>query len=177
LIYANGVERVSLDSVMEASRASKSQLYHYFDNKDDLVREVIEFQTGRILDANSSQIERVDSFEALRAWREAVVAANRAGGAGGCPLGSLASELAAQSEDARRQIDQSFAAWGRVIETGLSRMKASGCLGPDADPKAISVAVLAAIQGGILLAKTAHSSAPLELALDMALGHIERYAV
>jgi len=70
-----------------------------------------------------------------------MVTANRAGGVGGCPLGSLANELAAQSEEARRQIDQSFGAWGRVIETGLSRMKASGCLKPSTDTKAISVAV------------------------------------
>jgi AcrR family transcriptional regulator len=38
LIYAKGAERVSLDEVMEATGASRSQLYHYFANKDDLVR-------------------------------------------------------------------------------------------------------------------------------------------
>ena len=32
LIYTKGIERVSLDEVMEASSVSKSQLYHYFDN-------------------------------------------------------------------------------------------------------------------------------------------------
>jgi TetR/AcrR family transcriptional regulator, transcriptional repressor for nem operon len=30
LIYEHGVERTSLDDVMAASGASKSQLYHYF---------------------------------------------------------------------------------------------------------------------------------------------------
>ena len=131
LIYAKGAGRVSLDEVMEASGASKSQIYHYFCSKDDLVREVIEFQTGRILQTNVPHLERLDSFEALRVWRDAVVAANRAGGGvGGCPLGSLASELASQSEDARHLLDQSFAAWNAVIETGLSRMKASGSIKP-----------------------------------------------
>lgn len=178
LIYAKGVERVSLDEVMEGSGASKSQLYHYFDNKDALVREVIDFQTGRILEANSLHLERLDSFEALRAWRDAMVAANRAGrGVGGCPLGSLANELAAQSEEARHQLDQSFAAWGTIIESGLSRMRERGQIGSSADPKAMAVAVLAAIQGGLLLSKTARNSQPLELALDMALSHVERSRV
>lgn len=177
LIYASGAERVSLDAVMEACGASKSQLYHYFDNKDDLVREVIEFQASRILQANTLHLGQLDSLEALRAWRDMMVAANRAGGVRGCPLGSLANELAAQSEDARHQLDQSFAAWSMVIETGLSRMRESGRIKSCADTKAIAVAVLAAIQGGILLSKTARNSHPLELALDMALSHIERHAV
>jgi AcrR family transcriptional regulator len=178
LIYAKGVERVSLDEVMEASGASKSQLYHYFDNKVALVREVIEFQTGRILEAISLHLERLDSFEALRAWRDVMVAANRAGGGvGGCPLGSLANELAAQSEEARLQLDQSFGAWSTIIELGLSRMRERGQIGSSADPKAMAVAVLAAIQGGLLLSKTARNSQPLELALDMALSHIERSRV
>jgi AcrR family transcriptional regulator len=178
LIYAKGAERVSLDAVMEATGASKSQLYHYFESKDALVREVIEVQTSRILAASSLHLESLDSFKALRIWRDAMVAANRAeGGVGGCPLGSLANELAAHSEEARDQLDESFAAWGKVIETGLCRMREKGQIKSDANPKAMSVAVLAAIQGGILLSKTARDSQPLELALDMALSHLERFAV
>lgn len=177
LIYAKGVERVSLDEVMEASSVSKSQLYHYFENKEALVREVIEFQTVRILDVHSSHLERLDSFEDLRAWCAAVVAANNlGGGVGGCPLGSLANGLAAQSEDARQQLDQSFAAWSKLIEVGLTRMRKSKTIKASADPKALAGAMLAAIQGGLLLAKTARSSKPLELALDMALSHVRYYA-
>jgi TetR/AcrR family transcriptional repressor of nem operon len=59
---------------------------------------------------------------------------------------------------------------------GLCRMRERGQIRIGADPKAMAVAVLAAIQGGILLSKTARSSQPLELALDMALSHVERYA-
>lgn len=55
-------------------------------------------------------------------------------------------------------------------------MRERGQIKPGANPKAISVAVLAAIQGGILLSKTARNSQPLELALDMALSHIESFA-
>lgn len=176
LIHAKGAERVSLDDVMDATGASRSQLYHYFANKDDLVRKVIELQTSRILAANSGHLEPLESFEALRLWCDAIIAANRAGGVGGCPLGSLANELATHSDEARHQLDQSFAAWGLVIENGLCRMRERGQIKPGANPKAISVAVLAAIQGGILLSKTARNSLSLELALDMALSHIESFA-
>jgi TetR/AcrR family transcriptional regulator, transcriptional repressor for nem operon len=178
LIYVGGAERVSLDEVMEASGTSKSQLYHYFADKDQLVREVIEFQASHILQNNAAYLGRLDSFEALRAWRDAMIAANRAAGrVGGCPLGSLANELAARSEQARKMLDQSFQAWSAIIEAGLSRMKKSGHISAAADTKVIAVAVLAAIQGGLLLSKTARNPEPLKVAFDMALSHIERHAV
>ena len=62
-----------------------------------------------------------------------------------------------------------------AIETGVSN-ESVRARRPSADTKAIAVAMLAAIQGGLLLAKTARNSEPLELAFDMALGHIERFA-
>jgi TetR/AcrR family transcriptional repressor of nem operon len=168
---------MNLDEVMEASGTSKSQLYHYFTDKSALVRAVIEHQTARILQANAVHLDSLDSFQALRAWRDALVAANEAqGGIGGCPIGSLANELAGQSEEARNLLVEGLAAWSRIIETGLVRMKERGRIVASADIQAISVAVLAAIQGGILLSKTARNSTPLQLAFDMALSHIERYA-
>lgn len=177
LIYVSGAARMNLDEVLEESGTSKSQLYHYFADKDALVREVIDFQTTRILQVNEVHLDRLDSFQALKAWRDVLVAANQAGGGiGGCPIGSLANELAAQSEVARKLLVVSFEAWRRIIEIGLVRMKECGRIVPTADTEAISIAVLAAIQGGILLSKTARNSRPLELAFDMALGHIERHA-
>jgi AcrR family transcriptional regulator len=59
--YAQGVERTSLDDVMAASGVSKSQLYHYFADKDALVLEVIARQTERVLDA---QVEPADEESA-----------------------------------------------------------------------------------------------------------------
>ena len=51
LVHLRGAACMSLDDIMEATGASRSQLYHYFDDKEGLVRDVIAFQTRRILDA------------------------------------------------------------------------------------------------------------------------------
>ena len=77
---------------------------------------------------------------------------------------------------ARKILVASFDAWRKIIEAGLVRMKERGRLVPTAGTEATSIAVLASIQGGILLSKTERISKPLELAFDMALGHIERHA-
>src|SRR5258707_2615317 len=89
LIYAHGVERTSLDDVMAATGVSKSQLYHYFADKDALVLEVIARQTERVLDAQRPHLEALDSLPALKAWRDTIVRLNRGAAGKGCPQGPM----------------------------------------------------------------------------------------
>lgn len=176
LIYAHGVERTSLDDVMAASGVSKSQLYHYFADKDALVLEVIDRQTERVLEAQRPHLEALDSLDALKAWRNAIVRLSRAAQGKGCPLGSLASELANDSDTARKRLADSFSMWRNRIENGLAKMRERGELAASADPHDLALALLSAVEGGLLLAKTAHSSRPLEVAIDMAIEHVTRQA-
>lgn len=175
LIYAHGVERTSLDDVMAASGVSKSQLYHYFADKDALVLEVIAKQTERVLDAQRPHLEALDSLPVLKAWRNAIVRLNKATQGRGCPLGSLASELVNDSEPARKRLADSFSIWRERIENGLTKMRKRGELAASADPHDLALALLSAVEGGLLLAKTAQSSRPLEIALDMAIDHVARH--
>jgi len=175
LIYAHGVERTSLDDVMAASGVSKSQLYHYFADKDALVLDVIAKQTERVLEAQRLHLGALDSLPALRAWRNAIVRLNKAAQGRGCPLGSLASELANDSEPARKRLADSFSTWRDRIENGLAKMRERGELASSADPHDLATALLSAVQGGLLLAKTTHSSRPLEIAINMAIEHVTRH--
>ena len=175
LIYARGVEQTSLDEVMAASGVSKSQLYHYFADKDALVLDVIARQTERVLDAQRPHLEALDSLPAFKAWRKAIIRLNKAAQGKGCPLGSLASELANDSEPARRRLADSFSMWRDRSENGLAKMRERGELSVSADPHDLALALLSAVEGGLLLAKTTHSSRPLELSLDMAIDHVARH--
>ena len=76
LIYEHGVDRTSLDEVMAASSVSKSQLYHYFADKDALVLEVIALQAERALAAQRPHLGALDSLRALRAWGQAIIRLN-----------------------------------------------------------------------------------------------------
>ena len=98
------------------------------------------------------------------------------GGFGGCPIGSLADELANHSPPSRKRLANSFETWASRIENALRNMKAKGRLKASAEPEELSLAVLAAIQGGLLLAKVSRTSRPLEIAFDMALDHVARCA-
>jgi AcrR family transcriptional regulator len=175
LIYARGVDRTSLDDVMAVSGVSKSQLYHYFADKGALVLEVITLQTERVLNAQQPHLGAMDSLKALRMWGDALIKLNARAHAKGCPLGSLASELANDCEAARTRLAASFAMWSDSIERGLTKMRQSGALSPSTNPHELAMALLSAVQGGLLLSKTMQTSRPLEIAIDMAIDHIVRH--
>jgi len=169
LATKRGVGETSLDDVMEASGASKSQLYHYFADKDALLREAAALQAERVLAAHGPLLDALDSLAAMRVWRDAVLALNRRTG---CPLGALVYQLPPSARRARTTVEDGLEAWRGMIEDGLARMQSRGELAPDAAPADMAFAVLSAVQGGLLLSRSAKSDRPLELAFDMALAHV-----
>jgi len=165
LIYERGVASTTLEDVRAAADVSGSQLYHYFADKEDLVQAVIRRQADVIV-ANQ---ERADlaSTEGLRAWREMVIAAARSGDArGGCPLGSLGSQLAETDPEARALVAAGFGRWSAAIAAGLRDLRAAGPLPAGIDPDDLAVTLLAALQGGLLLAQVQRDTRPLETAVD-----------
>jgi TetR/AcrR family transcriptional regulator, transcriptional repressor for nem operon len=175
LIFATGARETTLDDVKSAVGASKSQLYHYFSDKDELLRGVIDFQGMRIVEAQQPELGAIDSIASLKRWRDKVVQLSDAfGRIGGCPIGSLANELASHSENHRRALVAHFDHWAALIEDGLLKMQASGRLGPSLNPKTLSITILTAVEGGLLLAKLQRSSKALATVLDEIIRSIER---
>ena len=177
LVYERGFAGTSLDDVMAATGTSKSQLYHYFADKDALIREVIRAQLGRIMAAQEAAgLHEVSSWESLQRWCDHFVTATRTTqGAGGCPLGSLVGELADQSEPARRVLEQCFAEWQSYLSEGFAAMRNNGELAAQADPVELALTMLSALEGGLLMAQTMRSARPLELTMNMALQHMAGY--
>jgi TetR/AcrR family transcriptional regulator, transcriptional repressor for nem operon len=176
LIYAKGVESTTLDDVRAAADVSKSQLYHYFADKDALVREVISAQAAHVLAAQGTALTQLDSLAALRRWCDCILALNRGASNGGCPIGSLANELANKSEQARALLVAGFNSWEDRLTEGFAKMQENGELGRSAVPRDLAIGVLSAVQGGLLLAKTSRSEGPLKVALDMAFDHVASHS-
>jgi AcrR family transcriptional regulator len=176
-MYRHGVVGTSTPAVRDAAGVSSSQIYHYFADKDDLTRAVIAHQTEAILSYQAASLATLDSLGALRAWRDVVVgAARQQGGAGGCPLGSLSSELSDAHPWARAALAASFSAWSEAIRAGLAIMVGNGTLRAGTDPGHLALALLAAVQGGLVLAQAQHTTDALEAALDTVIAHIQDHA-
>jgi AcrR family transcriptional regulator len=177
LIARQGVARTTLDDVRGATATSKSQLYHYFSDKADLVRAVIEHQRDVVLAEQRLTEEPVDSLAALQRWRYRTIATHRRHGfTHPCPLGRLAGELAGD-DAARPVLEAALGAWRDGLAGGLARMLDDGRLRPEADPAALAAALLAAVQGGLLLACVTRDARPLQAALDVAVEHVATLAL
>jgi len=176
LVYEGTVAAVSLDEVCRATSTSKSQLYHYFDDKDDLVHAVIDHERERVLGFHRPALGSLSTWDDIQRWRDMIVEAQAARACrGGCPLGSLASELADLDEPARRQLSSAFVAWEQLLNDGLAKMADAGTLRADANTKDLAVSVIASLQGGLLLAEIDRSTRPLEIALDAAIAHLRSF--
>ena len=176
LVFLHGVTRTGVEDVQREAGVSASQLYHYFDDKQTLMRAVIAHQSAEVLAAQQPELDALNSFEALDRWRDRLVALQRARHcAGGCPIGSIAAEIADDDLDARADLVDGFEQWEAPIRAGLASMREHGTLRGDTDTDRLALALLAAVQGGLVLTRTRRTTVPLETALDASLELIRSY--
>jgi len=171
LMFEGGVADTTMEDVRAAAGVSSSQIYHYFTDKEALVRAVIEYQNETVVGGQEPMLARLDTLAGLRAWRDFLVAhQQRLGCRGGCPIGSLGSELADTDPRARAAVATGFGRWEAGIRGGYQAMYDRGELA--GDPGQLATATLATLQGGLLLTQIRRSTEPLEAALDTVLAHV-----
>jgi AcrR family transcriptional regulator len=169
-----GSGQTTLEDIRAAAGVSGSQVCHYFEDKQALVRAVIDYQAGAVLDAQGGHLDHLDTMAGLRAWRDFIVGHQRQLGCrGGCPIGALAAEVAETDAAARVVAARALRRWEGRIRAGLQAMHARGGLPAGTDPEQLALAALAALQGGLLMTQLERDTRPLEAALDTILDRIE----
>jgi AcrR family transcriptional regulator len=166
-ILAGGIGGTTLDGVRAATLTSKSQLFHYFPGgKNELVREVAAWEGGQLLAAQLPWLDDLSTWESWHAWRDALVEYYLGLGRWACPIGSLAWEAAATDPELAAFVAQSMTLWRGKLADGIHRMQDGGHVSTAVDPDRLAAAILAAVQGGLMLSQPERSSWPLEAALD-----------
>ena len=178
LMFEKGVAGTRTEDIQDAAGGlSPSQIYHYFRDKRSLVQAVIAHQSDTILAIHTPLLARLDSIEALEAWRDAIIAYQQGNHCrGGCPLGSLGSELADNDPAARAQVGAGFKRWETAIHDGLVAMCDRGELSPEADPGTLGSALLTALQGGLLMTQIRRDTNDLYNALTAVIAHISTFS-
>jgi TetR/AcrR family transcriptional regulator, transcriptional repressor for nem operon len=178
LMLERGVARTTIEDIQDAANVSTSQMYHYFGDKEDLVAAVIDLQSSQVLGRQQLALFPLDSIAALVRWRNAVVDVMRGRGCiGGCPIGSLANELSDTDPLARARLARAFAQWEDMIREGLAAIVERGELPSGSDVDRLAMAVLAGVQGGLLLSQLRRDTEPLEAALDTVIEHLRGMGV
>jgi TetR/AcrR family transcriptional repressor of nem operon len=176
VVAEKGASAASLDDVGARAPASRSQLYHYFEDKDDLLRAVAEATNDVVLDAQADLFAELGTWEGLVRWTDALVALQeQRGGEGGCPIANLLGQVGERDDDVRAVLTSGFDRWEARIREGLAAMAASGALRPGTDVAWLATATLASLQGGLVLTQARRDPAALRRALDGALALVATY--
>lgn len=170
LISERGIAGTSLDDVRELARASKSQLYLYFPDRDTLLREVAASTCDTVIETQAEALEGFDSLAGIGRYLEATVALQEAQVTPtGCPIASLAGQLADRDEQTRMILASGLERWEQSFRSGLQAMSDRGELRPEADPATLARQSLALVQGGLLLSQVRQDVTQLRLAADAVL--------
>jgi AcrR family transcriptional regulator len=176
LIYANGVHATNNEQLRRAAGVSGSQLTHYFPTKESLVLAVIEWQADKVRGLlHEEQFGGFGSLDGFRRWAHFYLGYERSYREG-CSLGSLASEIIKSDLDVHDQLAHAFDQWRDTFRTGIEQMQRTGRIRAQADAAQLANLILAAFQGGMLLAQVSRDLAPLRDALQAAIDHLETFA-
>ncbi len=175
LMYERGVSATSIEDVLAGSGTGKSQLYHYFSSREELLAEVLDHQLDQILQEQSTFA--LSTWAGIEAWLQASALSHKTErGLRGCPLGSIVSEVLDHSDHLRSHSANAFARWESALADEFLKLQNTGQLRPDADPATLAEMTVAILQGGYLLSSTKREAAPMRNAAAAALAHLRSFA-
>lgn len=156
LMHSKGYENTKLADILEAAQIGKGQFYHYFASKHELGLAVLDYC---FKNWNQRLMENIlgsgkDAEFRMNEMLEWVIDQQRRNQAKcGCVFGNLAIEMSEHDEVFRRKLDRVFETWEAKLKPVLGEMVAPGQAN-QADINIMAQAIVAMIEGGILLMKS-----------------------
>lgn len=169
-----GLSNVTLEDIMDTTRTSKSQLFHYFPGgKEQLLLEVAAFESQAVIDDQQPHLDQLVSWTAWQRWRDVVVDRYRKQGQN-CPIAVLMSEIGRTTPGAQAVTAELMHRWHSAIATGVRTMQDQGEIDIGIDPDRSAAALLAGIQGGVGVMLAIGDLSYLEAALDEGIAALRR---
>lgn len=163
LIRARGISASGMQDIVDAAAAPRGSIYHHFPGgKDELVVAALDRAAAQVAQAVSTVAERSTGSAAFvvgvcKLFRTG----DQAGWTLGCPIAATAVEGDRAALGVREAASRAFRAWRTAIAAGLRRHGYCG----DVDAEALMI--LAALEGGLLIARGTRSADPYDAAVAL----------
>ncbi|GAA3388226.1 TetR/AcrR family transcriptional regulator [Cryptosporangium minutisporangium] len=159
LFRERGYAGTSFGDVIERSGAPRGSIYHHFPGgKVQLAEEALRWYAQRSTEALSRLTGGFPADEAVALFLDASQDALRRSEFGqGCPVAGVALDLAPSDTTLATASTETFTAWQSVLAAAFTRDGAA----PSRAARAATL-VVAAVEGGLLLARAARSTNPLD---------------
>jgi TetR/AcrR family transcriptional regulator, transcriptional repressor for nem operon len=160
LFHGRSYADVGIKEICDIAQVQKGSFYHFFPSKQDLAMAVIDDMAddwahgfvAEAFDRDLPPLERLDYLvDAAYYWQKA--AKDLEGRRPGCLFGNLALEVSTRDEVIRARINAVFAKASDRFHETLDEAMEQGQI-PPLDTKSTAQAMLAYLEGVILLAKS-----------------------
>ena len=149
-IHLNGFQAASLNAILAHTGVSKGALYYHFPNKTELGYAVVDEVIARRI--HLSFVEPLEqSDDAIGALIGLIQQAGHAFTLRdielGCPLGSLAQEMAAIDAGFRERLNRIYGLWHSAIINAVEQARAQGRIIDGVNSEQVAVMVVATLEG------------------------------
>lgn len=160
LIYSRSYADVGVAAICNRAEVKKGSFYHFFASKQELTLAVIdefilELKEHIFRHAFAVDLAPLERFERMieMVYVFQVDMAKTLGRTLGCPFGNLAAEMSTQDEAIRDRIALVFQQMEEHFQGALDEAVEKGDVSQDVDIPATAMAMLAYVEGLMLLAK------------------------
>lgn len=176
LILIKGFVATSLDEICKKAHLTKGSFFHYFKNKDDLAKTLL----NRFCCSAQANIKQVcqcqggeqDPLKKVYAHIDfATKMYQQPSMAKGCLLGSLAHELSDTHPEIRAICEEGFEQWAKLFREDLKQAKKKYVPKSSFDPRSLAEHFIAVIEGSQILAKAKRNRKIIENNI----GHFRSY--
>lgn len=163
LFYEQGYNATGVATILRESGVNSGSLYHFFESKEALLKEVLETYVQMLVPmvmqpAEEAATDPIDRVFALLEWYRTGLEASDCQFA--CPLGQLALEIGREPKGMRALIDLNFRNWAAHVQGWLDQ--AADRFPPGTDTGALSRFILTVMEGGQMQAKASGSIAAFD---------------
>lgn len=168
LMRTRGYTAVGVAEICADAGVKKGSFYHFFDSKQALTVEAVGDQwTEERGSLNAAVDGAADPLDRLRALVDCLIAPQRAdhgesGAIHGCLYGNLALELSGREPEVRRRLAEVFDEQVEMVARLIDQARDAGRIGADGTGHDLARALVAQVEGMVLLARVRNDPALLD---------------
>jgi len=167
IINTKGYNSTSINDIIEATGVKKGNLYFHFSSKEDLVYEMIETAALEYNKYLNSKTNGSDPLEKIYSIFNAIYRFHKKKNfVGGCLFGNMALELSDTNPRFAKLIDSIFEVWMRTFKKLLSEAQKDKLIGPHCDIDALTIHIVATLEGAIMLSRTSKNKSRFLQGID-----------
>lgn len=153
LFHERGIHATSVDDILKKSGAGKSQFYHYFKNKQDIIHELLQF-VYQVIKDGQTHFKPIHTWDDFRKWLDETIEKQEEYGCRrACPIGQIVCQLSDDDALLRQDIKLVFDVMKDYPKGFFIGLQARGELVDGASPDEMADMCIATTQGAALFAK------------------------